>query len=170
MPPFRIEPLAKGHDRDGFDCGSEPLNRYFTQQVNQDVKRLITACFVAVESATGQVAGFYTLSAGSVSLAELPETITKKLPRYPTVPIVRMGRLAVAVGFQGRKLGAALLFDALKRSIEADIACFAAVVDAKDENAVQFYVRHGFQQFASKPDTLFLPLSDALKKLAGGGA
>ena len=170
MPPFRIEPLdVKRHDRDGFDCGSEPLNRYFAQQVSQDVKRLVTTCFVAMEATTGRIAGFYTLSAGSVSLSELPETVAKKLPRYPTVPVVRIGRLAVGVSFQGRQLGAALLFDALKRSIEADIACFAAVVDAKDENAVRFYQHHGFQKFTSKEDVLFLPLSEAIKRLAHGG-
>jgi ribosomal protein S18 acetylase RimI-like enzyme len=169
MPPFRIEPLdVKRHDRDGFDCGCDPLNRYFAQQVSQDVKRFITTCFVAVETATAQVAGYYTLSAGSVSLSDLPVAVARKLPRYPTVPIVRIGRLAVDADFQGRQLGAALLFDALNRSIEAEIACFAAVVDAKEDHAVRFYEHHGFQKFVSKENVLFLPLSDAIKRLATG--
>lgn len=70
--------------------------------------------------------------------------------------------------FQGRQLGAALLFDALNRSIEAEIACFAAVVDAKDDNAFRFYEHHGFQKFTSKENVLFLPLSDVIKRLATG--
>lgn len=166
MAPFRIDPPDKRHDRDAFDCGSEPLNRYFSRQVGQDIKRRVTACFVAVETTTDRVAGFYTLAAGSVALADLPEATIKKLPRSPTVPIVRIGRLAVDVGFQGRKLGAALLFDAIQRSINADIACYAAVVDAKDDRAVRFYERLGFQKLMSDANSLFIPLSDALKRLA----
>ena len=54
---------------------------------------------VAVDVATSAVGGFYTLSAMSLALAEIPDTLTKGLPRYPIVPVVLMGRLAVtAVG------------------------------------------------------------------------
>jgi ribosomal protein S18 acetylase RimI-like enzyme len=73
------------------------------------------------------------------------------------------------VSFQGRKLSSAFLFDAIKRSINADIACFAAVVDAKNGKAVRFYERHGFKKLTSKADALFLSLSDALKRLANRG-
>ena len=170
MAPFRIEPLAKGHNRSGFDCGSLPLNQYFLRQVGQDTRRRVAVCFVAVDTATDRVAGFYTLAAGSIMLSDLPQSIARKLPRYPSVPIVRIGRLAVDVNHQGRQLGAALLFDAVKRSIAADIAAFAIVVDAKDENAVRFYEKHGFVKLTSNGDSLFLPLGDAMKKLALGDA
>lgn len=168
MAPFRIEPLAKGHDRGHFDCGSDPLNQYFARQVGQDVRRRVAVCFVAVDTATDCVAGFYTLAAGSVVLSDLPDSIARKLPRYPSIPIVRIGRLAVDASYQGHRLGAALLFDAVKRSIDPDIAAFALVVDAKDESAIRFYEKHGFEKLTSKSDSLFLPLGDALKKLARG--
>jgi hypothetical protein len=103
---FRIEALAPRHERSAFDCGVEPLNRYFRQQVTQDIRRRVTACFVAVaEEGSGELAGYYTLASASVALAELPEDIAKKLPRYPTVPAVRMGRLAIARAFAGQGLG-----------------------------------------------------------------
>ena len=70
---FVVEPLASSHDRTEFTCGVDALDRYFVHQVGQDVRRRATACFVAREIATGRIAGYYTLSAGGILLAELPE-------------------------------------------------------------------------------------------------
>jgi ribosomal protein S18 acetylase RimI-like enzyme len=158
---FRIEALAPRHERSGFDCGVEPLNRYFHQQVSQDIRRRVTACFVAVAEGSGEIGGYYTLASASVALAELPEDVAKKLPRYPTVPAVRMGRLAIARAFAGQGLGATLLADALTRSLRAEIPAFALIVDAKDEQAAAFYRHHGFLALQSDPLTLFLPLATA---------
>jgi len=168
MAPFRIEPLSPDHNRDHFDCGVVALNHYLIKQVGQDTRRRITACFVAVEIVSGRLAGYYTLSAGSVALSDLPDKTARKLPRYPNIPIIRIGRLAVDVCYQGQQLGAALLFDALRRSVRAEIAAFAAVVDAKDDNASKFYERFGFQKLSATPPVLFLPLSEAIKKLVDG--
>lgn len=156
--PFRVALLDGAHDRTGFDSGSQALNRYFRQQVSQDIRRRVTACFVALADAK-RVAGYYTLASSSVLLADLPEAIGKKLPRYPSVPAVRMGRLAVDCHFKAQGLGAALLADALDRAARADIAAYALVVDAKDRAAAAFYRHHGFIAFPSTPLTLFLPLS-----------
>lgn len=158
---FRIESLATIHDRTTFHSESEALDRYFTQQVTQDVRRRVTACFVALANEEGLVAGYYTLAASSVVLTSLPDATTKKLPRYPSVPTVRLGRLAVDQRFTGQGLGAALLADALTRSSSAEIAAFALVVDAKDEGASAFYRHHGFIPLLQNPLTLFLPLSTA---------
>ena len=81
---------------------------------------------------------------------------------YPTVPAVRMGRLAVDQAFQGQGLGGALLADALTRAARSEIAAFALVVDAKDEAATAFYRHHGFISLPYSPQTLFLPLATAL--------
>ena len=155
---FRLEALAAAHDRRSFQCVEEALDRYFQTQVTQDVRRRITNCFVAVDDASGAIAGFYTLSAASIPVHDLPPEQTKKLPRCPVLPAVRIGRLAVATGFQGRKLGAALLADAAERTMKAAPAAFTLLVDAKNEAAVAFYEHHGFVRFTSQPQTLFLVL------------
>jgi len=121
----------------------------------------VTACFVAVEQGGGVLAGYYTVASSSVPLTDLPEQVTKKLPRYPSVPAVRMGRLAVDQRFRGKGLGAAMLADALQRSMQAEIAAYALVVDAKDEQAAAFYRHHGFLAFNDDPLALFLPLATA---------
>lgn len=155
---FSVFALDPATDRAKFTCGIEPLDRYFRTQVSQDIKRRVSACFVANDS-MGQIAGYYTLASASVLLQDLPEALAKKLPRYPSVPAVRMGRLAVSETFKGKGLGAALLADALRRAATAEIAAYALVVDAKDELAVGFYVHHGFIQLLEQPLCLFLPLA-----------
>ncbi len=155
---FRITLLDPTVERMQFCSGSEPLDRYFHDQVTQDMRRRVTSCFVALDE-TGRVGGFYTLAATGILLNELPASVTKRLPRYPLIPAVRMGRLAVDRAVRGRGLGAALLADALVRSSTSEIAAFALVVDAKDETATAFYEHHGFVRFASQPRSLFMALA-----------
>ena len=158
---FAVERLNTKHDRAGFSCGVEALDRYFRDQAGQDVRRRAAACFVAREIASGEIAGYYTLSAASIPLASVPAPLAKKLPRYPHVPAARIGRLAVAHAYRGRNLGGALLWDAIERAAASEVAVFAVIVDAKDEQAVRFYRHHGFVPFESDPGKLILPLSRA---------
>lgn len=162
---FRVTSLTASQDRTEFHSGSEALDRYFRQQITQDVRRRVTACFVALDGEQ-QIAGYYTLASASMLLNELPADIGKKLPRYPSVPAVRMGRLAVDQRFRGRGLGAALLADALTRAASSEIAAYALVVDAKDESAAAFYRHHGFIPLPSTPLTLFLSLATVKSMLA----
>lgn len=159
-PQFQLAPLDASHDRSAFNSTSAPLNRYLGEQVTQDVRRRVASCFVALAGKTS-IAGYYTLASSSLLLADLPAVTGKKLPRYPTVPTVRMGRLAVDQEFQGQGLGGALLADALDRAARSEIAAFALMVDAKDEAAVAFYRHHGFIALPDSPLTLFLPLETA---------
>jgi ribosomal protein S18 acetylase RimI-like enzyme len=144
-------------------CGEEALDRYFQTQVTQDIRRRVANCFVAIETATSHIAAWYTISAASIPLADLPPDETRRSPRYPTVPAVRIGRLAVDQRFQGRGLGAALLADAASRTVKADAAAFALLVDAKNDQTVAFYQRFGFRVLASQPRMLFLPLATATR-------
>jgi len=155
---FIVEPLGPSHDRAGFACGIDALDRYFRHQAGQDVRRRVTACFVAREISTGGIAGFYTLSADGILLGGIPAVLAKRLPRYPSVPVARLGRLAVAIAYQGAKLGGALLWDAVDRAVRSEVAVYALVVDAKDERAETFYRHHGFVALESMPRTLLLPL------------
>lgn len=156
--PFELALLNGAHERTTFDSGSAPLDRYLREQVTQDVRRRVAACFVA--STDGKrIAGYYTLASASLLLAELPASTGKKLPRYPTVPAVRMGRLAVDQGFKGQGLGSALLADALGRAARSKVAAYALMVDAKDDAAANFYRHHGFIALPDSPRILFLPLA-----------
>jgi ribosomal protein S18 acetylase RimI-like enzyme len=164
---FVIAPLAAAHDRQAFSCGADPLDRYLQTQATQDVRRHLANCFVASPVLSNVVAGYYTLSAASIPMTDLPVEQTRKLPRYPVLPAAPIGRLAVDRRHQGRNLGAALLYDAIARAIRADAAVFALIVDAKDDAAARFYRHHGFQAFSGRAARLFLPVAMARRVVEG---
>jgi len=155
-----IEPLNRNHNRTVFNCGIESLDRYLKRQAGQDVKRRVSRVFVvrSLEDET-KVLGFYTLSALSIDLSVLPEEIAAKLPRHP-VPVALIGRLAVDLPAQEIGIGKMLLADAIKRTLAVsdDIAIYAMVVDAINEQAESFYERYGFARLAHGGSRLFLPL------------
>ncbi len=156
--PFRLALLDATHDRTTFDCGSAQLDRYLREQISQDVRRRVATCFVALTDER-RIAGYYTLASASVPLSDLPIATAKKLPRYSSVPTVRLGRLAVDQTFKGQGLGGALLADAIDRAARSEIAAYAVIVNAKDDEAKAFYRHHGFIALPDSPLTLFLPLS-----------
>lgn len=155
-----VEPLGRQHDRTAFCCGADALDRYLKQQARQDADKRVAAPFVAVNPPNTRVLGYYTLSASVVTLTDLPDELTRKLPRYPQLPVTLLGRLAVDQSARGQRLGEHLLLDALHRSLtHADeIAAMAVVVDAKDENAAAFYRHYGLIPLQAQPRRLYVPM------------
>ena len=156
MTRYRIEPLGK-QDRATFACGSEELDRYFRERATQDQRRRVSSCFIALD-ADNAVAGFYTLAATSLVIDLLPVDQVRRLPRYPSIPAVLLGRLAVSRAHQGLHLGGALVADALLRAARAEVMAYAMVVDAKDEQAAAFYEHLGFERLADERRKLIRPL------------
>jgi predicted GNAT family N-acyltransferase len=111
--------------------------------------------------ASGSIVGYYTLSAFSIESGELPDAIARKLPRYPLLPATLIGRLAVSQAHHGRGLGRVLLADALKRSFNStsNVGSIGVIVDALDEGARAFYIRHQFAQLKDHASRLFLPMA-----------
>lgn len=169
MTKFVCETLAKHHDRKAFDCGVPELDEYLRQRAGQDMRRRVAAAFVMVpQDEPRRIAGYYTLSAASIVLDQLPDDIVKKLPRYTAVPAALIGRLARDVNFP--RVGKLLLLDALARSLQhsEEVAAAVVLVDAKDERAHEFYQRHGFVEIAEIPNRLFLPMKTVEKLLKSG--
>ena len=163
---FTCEPLGKQHNRTAFRCGVPELDEYLQQRASQDMRRRVAAVFVMVpQDEPSRIAGYYTLSSASVILDQLPDTMAKKLPRYPSVPAVLVGRLARDLGFSGA--GEFLLLDALARSFEHSdkVAAAVVLVDAKNARARTFYARYGFVEIVDIPDRMFLPMKTIEKLL-----
>jgi GNAT superfamily N-acetyltransferase len=161
--PFAIELLGDNHDRAAFSCGVDSLDKYFKQQASQDVRRRATACYVMRELASDTVAGYYTLAAGSIHLSAMPQRLAKKLPRYPDVPVARVGRLAVDLHFRGRKLGAVLLWDSIERAAKSEVMVYGMIVDAKNDEAVAFYEHFGFLMLNAEARQLVWPIKHRSK-------
>lgn len=162
MTGFIIVALDRKHDRKAFNSGVAALDRYLQELAFQDIKRRVAGCFVALDD-VGAIAGFYTLAATHVPLNSLPDDVAKRLPRYPVIPSMLMGRLAIATKYQKQGLGSALIADAAIRTDSFRIGAFALVVDAKDEGAVAFYESNGFTMIPDETRRLFLPIATALQ-------
>jgi GNAT superfamily N-acetyltransferase len=162
---FRIEPLDK-HERADFACGVPALDRYFRQQAGQDHRRRVAIVYVAVDTSIGgAIAGFYSLSATRVLTTHLPEDVARRLPRYPELPAILLGRLAVDARWQGQQLGRLLLTDALVRSARLDqVGALFLLVDAKDREAAGFYARLGFRPLREEPAQMYFVLEELRRK------
>jgi GNAT superfamily N-acetyltransferase len=157
-PDLRIEPLGPHHDREGFSCGVDSLDRYLRTQAGQDVRRKANGVFILVElEKPDGVLGYYTLCATGLAQGDVPAAARKYIPRYPLVSATLIGRLAISQARQGERLGAILLADAVRRAYASagTVGSSMLVVDAHSERAAAFYEGSGFVRL---PESLRLVL------------
>jgi GNAT superfamily N-acetyltransferase len=157
----KIELLTKSHDRDGFDCGSEPLNLFLKQTARQHAERGISRTFVLVDegaSVPKPIIGFFSLNLCQIKSESLSADEARKLPR--DVSGIRLGRLAVAKAHQRQGLGKILLVAAMGKFIEIfnTAGGIGLFVDAKDQEARRYYGQFGFAALPSNELELFLPV------------
>jgi GNAT superfamily N-acetyltransferase len=145
------------HERGEFSCGKAPLDAFLRTLVSQYEKRGLGKTFVAVERDHKRVLGYYTLASGAVPFERLPRKAARKLPKHP-VPVVLLARLAVDQSIQGKGLGALLLTDALKRSLDLSRKLGIHAVEVEAE-AKAFYEKVGFIPLLDTPLHLYLPLA-----------
>lgn len=156
---FRIEKLRRDHPVEGFTCGREALDRFLLRQALTNQQANASQTYLGLHD--GQVIGFYSLVVGEVAYNDAPERLTQGLARHP-VPIMLLARLAVSTTWQGRRIGAGLLKDAMRRTLQAaDIGGIRAfAVHAKDAPARRFYEHFGFAPSPTDPLHLFLLIKD----------
>jgi GNAT superfamily N-acetyltransferase len=157
---LQVEPLGLHHDRDGFSCGIDSLDRYLRRQAGQDMRRRSAGVFVLTERENpGVILGYYTLSQANIAQGEIPAAARKHIPRYPLIAATLIGQLAVAQARQGERLGAMLIADAVRRAwlTAASAGSSMLIVDAINDRAAAFYEGNGFVRL---PDSgrLVLPM------------
>lgn len=165
----KIELLAQSHDREGFDCGSEPLNSFLKQTARQHAQRGISRTFVLVDEAAvapKPIFGFFALNICQVKSEALTPQEAKKLPR--DVSGVRLGRLAVARAHQRRGIGRTLLVAAMGKFMEIfnTVGRVGLFVDAKDQDAKRYYEQFGFVSLPTNELEMFLPVRTIEEALA----
>jgi GNAT superfamily N-acetyltransferase len=163
--PLRIEKLRREHRVEGFDCGRELLNRFLVRFALANQQAGAAQTYLAMSGE--EVVGYYSLVVGEVAYDDAPGRLGKGLARHP-IPLMLLARLAVGSGWQGRGIGAGMLKDAMRRTLQAaDIAGIRAfAVNAKDEPARAFYEHFGFIPSPTDPLHLYVLIKD-LKRIAG---
>jgi GNAT superfamily N-acetyltransferase len=166
---WREAALSRQHDRAAFDSGDDDLNAYLQRYARQNHESGGAKCFVAVpEEAPARVLGFYTLSPASIEYARTPAIARKGLGRYD-VPVFRLGRLAVDKSTHGRGLGTALLRQAADRClrVSSEVGGVALLIDAKNDQVAQWYMRYGAVRLVDSDLSLVLPfamIADAMER------
>lgn len=166
---LNVEPLAPHHDRAAFSCGVPSLDVYLQRQARQDVKRDLSACYILCVSGSPEIIGYYTLTATSIEVIELPTELSKMAGRYRRVGAALLGRLAVDTRYAGQGMGSLLLLNAMRRTLRSGMAFKVMVVDALNEQAARFYEKFDFQRFQDDPLHLYLPMSKARELFPGDG-
>ena len=159
---WAIAQLHASHDVAAFDCGEASLNVFLQKHALGNDRAGLGRTFVATEPDMTQVAGYFTVSMGSVRFDAIPDHANKRLPRYP-IPTVHIGRLAVDRRWQGRGLGEALLVEAIRKAAAAStsVGVYAIDVFALHSRAKSFYLKYGFVEMLDTPLHLFLGIGTA---------
>ena len=157
--------LTDEHDVSAFDCGVPELDDWLKRRARQNEAARASRTFVVTGG--GRVVGYYALATGAVSHGAATGRVRRNMPE--PIPVMILARLAVDREYQGAGLGAALLRDALLRTLRAaEIAGIRAVLlHAVSEDAKRFYLRHGFAESPIDPMTMMITLADIEKALGG---
>ncbi len=152
------EPLASHHRLDDFSCGEPPLDDWLKRRAIANQASGASRTFVVCES--GVVIAYYALASGAVSVAVTPGRFRRNMP--DPIPIVLLGRLAVAESHHGKGIGRALFQDAARRVLNASdaIGIRGLVVHALSDAAAAFYRRVGFDASPLDPMILMITLTD----------
>lgn len=156
---LQIELLTKKHNRAEFSCGDDALDSYLQRTARQHIDKGISRTFVLTEKAAPEtILAFMTLTVCEVIADELPQQLAKKYPQK--VPAAKLARLAVSSNDQKQGLGKIMLIDAMKKTllVAQSLGMAGLFVDAKHEQAKQYYSQFGFLSLPNKLDNLFLPM------------
>ena len=148
--------ISAEHQVEDFDCGREFLNQYLKRFALTNTAAGAARTYVTTIQGGLSVVGYYSLAAGSVEKASVPERIGKGIAQHP-VPVVLLARLAADRSVQGQGLGKALLRTLSAASV---IGIRAVMVHAKDEDARNFYLKFGFVPSPVDPLLLVLLIKD----------
>jgi predicted N-acetyltransferase YhbS len=152
------ELLAAEHVVDGFDCGEPSLNEWLRRRAKANQAAGASRTFVLRDDEA--IVGYYALAAGAVSQEEATGRFRRKMPE--PIPVVLLGRLAVAKSHQTQRLGSALFQDAARRVVAAAdfIGVRGLLVHALSDKAAAFYERLGLSRSPLDPKILMVTLQD----------
>ena len=172
LPAWHEEPIEKGHDRAGFDCGDAKLNEFLQRHARKSHEKGGAKTFLTIvdDADEANILGYYSLSPASVAYERTPDVVKRGLARHE-IPVFRLGRLAVDKSLQGRGLGGQLLLSAGRRClyVAAEAGGVALLIDAKNERVARWYVSYGAVPLLDAPLSLLLPLKTIHSALTAAG-
>lgn len=148
--PFDIARLSADHILNKFSTGDvkfAPLKAFLIKQAFDYKAAMVATTYVVIAPNSSRVIGYITLTCSEIELGN-GYTIEDcpHVNRYPTMPALKIARLAVDKAYRGQRIGEALVDLAIAIALEEiapQAGCRFVVTDAKQE-AIAFYLRQGF--------------------------
>ncbi|MBI4472710.1 MAG: GNAT family N-acetyltransferase, partial [Acidobacteria bacterium] len=109
------EKLTAKHDVSAFTSGEPALDDWLKRRALANEESGASRTYVV--SSRGRVVGYYALANGAVAHSDVTGRVRRNMPN--PIPVMIVGRLAIDEAYQGRQLGAALLRDAILRTLQA---------------------------------------------------
>ena len=153
-------------DCSGFSCGEQTLDNWIQLRAIKNEKAGASRTFISIEQASGEIAGYYCLSASSLARDDATSLLRKNTP--DPIPVILIGRLAVDERFKGDGLGFSLLQDAISKGIEASrvVGARAFIVHALNDSAESFYRKFGFTLVPESARVMYILIQDAEETIA----
>jgi N-acetylglutamate synthase-like GNAT family acetyltransferase len=153
--PQLIQPEFKIED---FDCGNIELNEWLKKRALKNEDSGASRTYVVTVEQI--VIAYYCLATGSIISTVATGKVHRNMP--DPIPVIIIGRLAVDINWQDKKIGYALVRDAVLRTLQvSEIAGIRAIlVHALTERAKQFYEKCGFIASPIEPLTLMATIKD----------
>ncbi|MDH6238174.1 GNAT family N-acetyltransferase [Cryobacterium sp. CG_9.6] len=139
-PPSAPRKLERADNRESFHSGAAELDIWLKKYASQNQKANSAVTYVTCVD--GEVVGYYAITVAAISHEEAPSKLRKQAPRQ--IPCVLIARLAVDLRYAGQGVGAGLLEDALRRSLQVSesVGAMAVLIHARDEVARSFCEHH----------------------------
>jgi len=159
-PILAPERLHAQHDVSQFGNGKHPsLDAWLKNRALASEGMCARTYVLCARDAPQRVVGYYAISTAMEQRISLPNAkIRRAMPDQ--VPLLLIGRLAVDRPYQGKGLGADLLFDGVRRCIDVSetAGVRAIITHAVDDDAVRFYQHHGFLRCPLGDRVMLLPI------------
>lgn len=163
---WRVDILAKSHNRRAFRSGQADVDRWLKQLAFQSQRKHLTVTKILLDE-NDAIVGYYTLSTSQVDFSDLPADLGKSLPARQ-LPVAVLAWFGIDLNFQGKGVGKRLLATALRDCHDSSdtFAFIAVILDCVDESAKRFYQQFDFEELPGYPMRLCLPFKtlDAMMK------
>jgi GNAT superfamily N-acetyltransferase len=155
--------LTAKHVVGEFDSGAPSLDEWLRRRALVNQSKGASRTYVL--SDTDRVVAFYALAASAVASGAAPGRFKRNMPE--PIPVVVLGRLAIARSHQGCGLGRALFQDAAQRVIHASdaIGIRGLLVHAISDEAKSFYLSLGLTPSPIEPMTLMATIEDLTRAM-----
>lgn len=152
------ERFSERHQTADFDSGAASLDEWLKRRAAANQASGASRTFVVCDD--DGVVAYYALASGAVASAGAPGRFRRNMP--DPIPVVVLGRLAIATTHQGRGLGRALFQDAARRVMQAAdaVGIRGLLVHALSDQARAFYLRLGLEPSRIDPMVLMVTLAD----------